>query len=341
MTIYDIARQAGVSTATVSRVLNHSGSVSEAARLKVEAIIEREGYIPNAFAHSLTTKRSGTVGIICPEIADANHAYPVSELSRLLRGSGFEILLIDTASNTESKRPYFNTMIRRQVEAVIVIGCGCGKAEEEDFRYAAGRVPVFVVNGRIDLKNVYSILCDEEKAACDMVRRFAGMGRHRILYLYDSDTYSGKMKLNGYLEGMRRYAGCEPFSIRLDNGHRSSFYEAARQVRALKEIGDIEAVLTADDSIAVGAAKALREAGLPPVPMIGFNDTILSRCAEPELSSVDIRMKQQCVLTVETLLDVLNGRETASCVKLDAALAERASLTDFMDRDVKNNKEKV
>ena len=52
-------------------------------------------------------------------------------------------------------------------------------------------------------------------------------------------------------------------------------------------------------------------------------------------------MKQQCVLTVETLLDVLNGRETASCVKLDAALAERASLTDFMDRDVKNNKEKV
>ena len=102
MNIYDVARLAGVSTATVSRVINHSGKVSEESRRKVENVIAREGYIPNAFAHSLNTKKSATIGIICPVISDVNHANPVSELSRLLRREGFEVLLINTESNMES-----------------------------------------------------------------------------------------------------------------------------------------------------------------------------------------------------------------------------------------------
>ena len=93
MNIYEIAFLAGVSTATVSRVLNNSGCVSEGTRKKVEAVIAREEYIPNAFAHSLTTKQSHTIGIICPDIADANHAYPVAVLSHLLRAQGSETFL--------------------------------------------------------------------------------------------------------------------------------------------------------------------------------------------------------------------------------------------------------
>lgn len=130
MNIYDVARMAGVSTATVSRVINHSGKVSEESRRKVESVIAREGYIPNAFAHSLNTKKSKTIGIICPVISDVNHAYPVSELSRLLRREGFEVLLINTESNMESKRAFFVSLINRQVDAAIVIGCNTTQQEK-------------------------------------------------------------------------------------------------------------------------------------------------------------------------------------------------------------------
>ena len=123
MNIYDIAKLANVSTATVSRVLNNSGPISQKSREKVEAVIAREGFIPNAFAHNLNTKQSHTIGIICPVIADPNHAYPVAELNRLLRANGFEILLISTQSNAESKRPYFQSLIHRQVDVVTTFSC--------------------------------------------------------------------------------------------------------------------------------------------------------------------------------------------------------------------------
>jgi len=327
--IYDIACMAGVSTATVSRVLNNSGYVSEASRKKVEEVIAREGYIPNAFAHSLTTKNSHTIGIICPVISDANHAYPVAELSRMLRENGFEILLISTPSNVESKRPYFVSLINRQVDAAVVIGCSCTKQETEDFHYAARHVPVFVVNGRIEGDNIFCTLCDEEKAACEAVRRFAEMGRKRVLYLYDTETYSGHMKLRGYLNGMKLYSDANPLSIQISSGSTSSFYQTVETVRGMLEESDFDAVLTADDSLAIGAAKALAEAGRDPVPIIGFNNTILSRCATPELSSVDNRMKQQCELTVQTMLSVFKGKRCSPCITLDALLVERASLTQF------------
>lgn len=327
--IYDIACMAGVSTATVSRVLNNSGHVSEASRRKVEEVIAREGYIPNAFAHSLTTKNSHTIGIICPVISDSNHAYPVAELSRLLRDNGFEILLISTPSNIESKRPYLISLINRQVDAAIVIGCSCTEQETKDFQYAAKHVPLFVVNGRIDGENIFCTLCDEEKAACEMVRQFVSMGRKRVLYLYDSETYSGHMKLNGYQKGMKFYSDTEPTAVQIRSSGTSSFYQTVDTVRGMLKDNTFDAVLTADDSLAVGAAKALAEAGREPVPMIGFNNTILSRCATPEVSSVDNRMKQQCELTVQTLLNVLKGKRSSPCITLDALLVKRASLEAF------------
>ena len=329
MTIYDIACKAGVSTATVSRVLNHTGRVSEESRRKVEEVIAREGFIPNAFAHSLTTKRSHTIGMICPVISDANHAYPVAELTGQLRENGFEVLLISTGSNTESKRAGFASLINHQAEAAVVIGCSEDEQEAEDFRYAAARLPVFIVNGRVEGENIYSILCDEEAGACGMVKRLADMGRRQIPYLYDSDTYSGHCKRRGYEEGMRRYTGEEPFTVRIVGEETSSFFQTKETVSRLLAGRPFDAVLSADDSLAIGAAKALREAGRDPVPMIGFNNTVLGRCATPELSSFDIDMKQLCRLTVRTLLDVLQGQTAPSCLKLEGKLVERASLLDF------------
>ena len=287
-------------------------------------MIAREGFIPNAFAHNLTTGQSHTVGIICPVISDPNHAYPVAELSRMLREHGFEILLINAQSNAESKRPYFQSLIHRQVDAAVVIGCNRTEAEREDFAFAAEYIPVLIVNGRLDGQNLYATLCDEKKAARGVVGLFARAGLHKILYLYDSETYSGAMKLEGYLQGVQDDGGT-PLAVQIVSDG-SSFYRTVDTVREMLSHTGFDAVFSADDSLAVGAAKALQAAGRPPVPMIGFNNTVLSRCATPELSSIDNCMKQQCELTVQTLLAVLEKKKTSPCIALDARLICRGEL---------------
>ena len=324
MNIYDVARMAGVSTATVSRVINHSGKVSEESRRKVESVIAREGYIPNAFAHSLNTKKSATIGIICPVISDVNHANPVSELSHLLRREGFEVLLINTENNMDSKREFFVSLIKRQVDAAIVIGCNTTLREKEDFQYAAEHIPVFIINGRIDGENIYCCLCDEASIAKEAVRLLCQSGYEKVLSLYDSQTYSGMKKLAGYREGMRAYSSFEPIEIMLDSG-RSSFYGAAEVIRQSQGKLDFDAVFTADDSLAAGAMKVLAAMGREKTPMIGFNNTILGACTSPELTSVDNHLCQQCSIVISSLRSVLRGEKPTQCLTLEGAFCWRES----------------
>ena len=330
MNIYEIACLAGVSTATVSRVLNHSDSVSEATRKKVEAIIAREEYIPNAYAHSLTTKQSHTIGIICPDISDINHSYPVAELSHHLRSHGFEILLISTDANQESKRDSFTSLIRRQAEAAIVIGCNTSQEEISDFHYAAGHFPVFILNGEIEGENIYSTRCDEQTAARDIVRMFAEAGRKRILYLYDSETYSGQMKMNGYLQGMREASGEEPMIIQIDDCFLSLLPHAIQNISNMLDHISFDAVLAADDILAIAAEKALSQRGLSPVPMVSFNNSMLAISATPELSSVDIKLSEQCDIIATNLLKVLSGEKPESSIVLNTQLYKRESLLRFI-----------
>lgn len=330
MNIYEIAFLAGVSTATVSRVLNHSGCVSEDTRKKVEAVIAREEYIPNAYAHSLTTKQSHTIGIICPDISDANHAYPVAVLSHLLRAQGFEILLIGTSNNEESKRQHFVSLIRRQVEAAIVISCNATEEEKADFRYAAGHFPVFILNGEIEGERIYSVRCDEYAAASGIVRMFVDAGRKHVLYLYDSHTYSGQMKMEGYRHGMNAYSHEEPMLVFIDGGTLSVLPYAMEQISCLLDQFTFDAVLAADDLLAIAVEKALRQAKRPSVPMVGFNNSTFSITATPELSSVDIRLANQCEIIVQNLLKVLSGGHPDSSTVLDTKLYKRESLLRYM-----------
>ncbi len=329
MTIYEIACLAGVSIATVSRVINKSGCVSEATKRKVEEIIAKEEYIPNAYAHSLNTKQSKTIGIICPDISDSNHAYPVAELSHLLRANGFEILLISTNTNQESKRPHFTSLIRYQAEATIVISCNTTLEEESDFQYAAGHFPVFILNGNIKGENIFCTYCDEKAAACNIVRMLAKSGRKRILYIYDSYTYSGHMKMEGYLLGMSKYAHETPLAIHIDTFDLQFMQIAVEQVsQALKNI-DFEAVIAADDMLAIAVQKMLYVEKRPQVPMVGFNNSSIGIAAMPEISSVDVQIPKQCELIMNNLLEVLAGRKAPSSICLETMLHKRDSLLAF------------
>ena len=171
MNIYDISTQAGVSIATVSRVLNGSEKVSPATRQKVLDIIEKNGYTPNAFARSLSFNTMSTVGILCSDASDVYQAQAIFYLERELRDKSYTSMLCCTGHNLQEKKEYLNLLLSRNVDAIFFIGShfveSTGKGNEYIFN-AAKKIPVFLLNGKLDGPNIYSILCDDESASKDI-----------------------------------------------------------------------------------------------------------------------------------------------------------------------------
>ena len=122
MNIYDISSQAGVSIATVSRVLNGSEKVSPATRQKVLDVIEKNGYTPNAFARSLSSNTMSTVGILCSDASDVYQAQAIYYLERELRNNSYTSMLCCTGYSLQEKTDYLHLLLSRNVDALFFIG---------------------------------------------------------------------------------------------------------------------------------------------------------------------------------------------------------------------------
>jgi LacI family transcriptional regulator/LacI family asc operon transcriptional repressor len=327
MNIYDIAKKAGVSVATVSRVLNDSPRVSQKSKEKVQRIMDEEGYVPNIFARGLSLNSVKSIGILCPVISDINHAAAVAHIERLLRTNGFDTLLASTGSYEDDKSKYLDFLLAKRVDAILCIGSGSGEtAEKASFERAASQVPVVVVNGMVKTKNVYCALCDEEGAVQGLVEELLRKGYQSIAYFYDTETYSGRQKLSGYRRGLAE-AGLgsdQRIELKIDteiNGIDASF----RETNALLDSGkSFSALIAADDIIAVGAQKALKKRDIL-IPIIGFNNSRFAQCADPEISSIDTMIENVCTIAVQQLMDVLQGRQAPERVLISASLVQRES----------------
>lgn len=330
MNIYDIAKKAGVSVATVSRVINDSKNVSEQSKKKVMAVINEEKYVPNVFARNLTCSSSKTIGILCPMISDINHVKPVSILERLLREAGYDILLCCTDSVSENKSKYLELLYNRRVDAIILIGSTVEEVDHyEHFATIATEIPVVIINGYVELDNVYCVLSNERAAVCQLVQKLYQHGCRNILYLNDTTSYSGYQKILGYRDGLQLCSLEERPEMIVQIPERED--ELIPSYQLTQEFIDsgisFDALIAADDILAVGAQKALREQGIN-IPIIGFNNSRFAQCATPELTSVDGNIETVCVTATQILLDVLRGGHPASHVVISTRLVQRDSFRD-------------
>ncbi len=299
--IYDIAAKAGVSTATVSRVLAGGKGVSDKLIQRVMEIIESEHYTPNPFARGLGSGSMSMVGVLCTDVSDIHYARAVSEVERLLREHGMDSLLCCTGNSLEGKKRGISLLMSKYVDGIILIGSIFSELDDNShIASAAQHVPVASINGFVDIPNVYCALCDEKGAVRRVVRHFASRGRRSILYLYDAITYSGRQKLDGITETAAE-TGCTLRTVFVDRS-----LDAARDAVSslLAENAAFDVVLASDDLLSVGAQHAL--AGRD-IPILGFDASILARCATPPLPSIDNRLADLCAIAVSSLLDAISG----------------------------------
>ncbi len=322
MNIYDIAKQSGVSIATVSRVLNGSRNVSEKTREKVRRVMQQEEYTPNAFARGLGLNSMKMIGILCTDISDTFYAKAVSLVEGLLRQQGFDALLCCTGNDLEDKKKYLNLLLTKRVDAVILIGSAFKEnVDNTHIESAARQVPVIIINGMVELPNTYCVICDERSAVSRNVDLLHQQGYNDILYLYDTLTYSGCIKIEGYKEGLINN-GISFRDELLVKTSKSLEKSGERVTKLLADGLRFSAVMASEDLLAIGALKALNSAGLE-MPVIGFNNSVLAQCSSPSLTSVDNMLETLCPTGITMLTDILEGKNVPQKVTISSKLVER------------------
>lgn len=315
MNIYDISKKAGVSIATVSRVINGADNVSEKTRAKILKIMEESGYMPNAFARGLGRGTMETIGIMCSDASDIYLANAIYFLETALRSHGYDSILCCTGYSLENKQKSFELLRSKKVDAIILVGSKFVEMEAENNTYileGAKEQPVMLVNGYLEGENIYSTLCDDAGGMCEAVVRLVQSGCRDLVYLYTSASHSGMEKLAGVRRGFKRCG--LPYDPKRIVQCKKDFYEAADVLEKLYEAKPFDAVLTSSDNTGIGALKFAMRRGLrvpEDLSIISFNNSILARSANPELTSVDSKIRDLCDTTVASLMKLLNPKTDA------------------------------
>ncbi len=332
MNIYDISRRAGVSIATVSRVLNNSPHVSENTRRKVLAVIDDTGYVPNAFARGLGLNTMRTIGLVCLGAADPYQAAALSLLEKDFREHGYDCLLTCTERDGESRRRAVEQLKGRHVDGMVLMGSSFIEEDEagnDCIREAAKSMPMVLLNGALQSEQVYCALCDDQQSARDAALHLLDAGCRRILHLYHSDNHSGRKKLAGYREAhaMRGLEVDEQLLCFFPK-EKSTYRVRDMLLQKEREGLKFDAVLASEDILAVGALKYAKAAGRS-VPedlcVMGYNDSNLCACTEPELSSVDNKLTDICRHIVTTMIGALDGKEMQQITLFAGGVVKRGS----------------
>jgi LacI family transcriptional regulator/LacI family asc operon transcriptional repressor len=328
--IYDVSQKAGVSIATVSRVLNGNHSVAESTRKRVEAAIKELGYEPNVFARGLGLNTMQTIGILCNDSSDIYIANAVYYLQHFLSEHHYDSILCCTGNNPDDFRKYTKMILSKRVDAVIYTGSQfiLNQPDDHDNSYildASKEVPIFLLNGILEGENIYCVVNDDHLAIHDAAAKLIRDGRRHIVYLYSGTTLSSQNKLSGFTDALNE-AGI-PNRIEYTHLGPKDIYAAKSYLETLYEKGmPINAVLASEDTLAVGAVKFAEEHGIripEDMEIIGYNNSILAECTEPELTSIDNHVEKVCRTLTDNCLKVLSGEEAPHKVVLTAVRVDR------------------
>lgn len=326
-TIKDVAKIAGVSPSTVSRVISNSSKISESTKQKVYLAMKEVGYKPNIIARSLANKSTKTLGLILPDTDNHQNINPF--FVQLMRGisfyaqkRGYYILYAYCTSEQNKKKVVEDLVDSRWVDGIILSTL---EQSDESIQFLEQVEKPFVVVGRPDLsEHVLWVDNDNFHIMYNVVSQLIREGNQKIGFLGGPQGFTvTKDRLEGYKKAL------ESRGIEYDgNLVRFSEYDECKGCEACREIlksKDLDALVTTDDLLAFGALKASQESNYP-VNVVGFNNTVLADYVTPSLSSVDIKADQLGHYAAKLLIDHLENNQTQ--IKnyiVDAAFVDRES----------------
>jgi DNA-binding LacI/PurR family transcriptional regulator len=325
-TIYDVARLAGVSTATVSRALNGTGQIAPATRAAIDAAVEQLGYQTNTVARSLVTKSTETIALLLPDITNPFYAALVSGIQQRALETGHTMLLCTTEGDPEREEQYLTLLRAKQVDGVLVDGLVL--PPERIARFVREGLPIVCLDRDVDSAAVPLVQVDNRLGARMATEHLLSLGHTRIAHVQGAPELGISVeRVQGYREALAD-AGIpfDPHLLAIGSFTEEGGYDAAR---SLLETPSFTAVFAANDLSAIGVINAIVQSGrrVPAdVSIVGFDDLRLSKFTTPPLTTIHQPALEIAQLATQLLLELANGREVRQLRHLlEPALVVRSS----------------
>ena len=323
VTMREVARQAGVSVATVSRVFNASGPVGEATREQVLQTAGRLRYVPNGTARSLTTSTTETVGVLLPNLYGDFYSELIRGAESAARAARYHVLLTSVHDGPDEFVAALRTLAGR-VDGLVVMSPDLG-ADTLRKNLPAG-LPAVVLGAAVDGHAAVEI--DNAAGAAAMTGHLVGLGHRRIAHLAGPEgNADAEARRAGYLAALAE-AGLDADPALVLGGAftEASGYAAVGPFLALADRPT--ALFAANDAMAIGALRALREAGLDvpaDVALAGFDDVPVARYVTPALTSVHVPIDEMGARAVGAVLAAVRQSDGRGSVTLPTRLVVRES----------------
>ncbi|MEH7127448.1 catabolite control protein A [Neobacillus drentensis] len=288
ITIYDVAREANVSMATVSRVVNGNPNVKPVTRKKVLDVIDRLGYRPNAVARGLASKKTTTVGVIIPDISNIFFAELARGIEDIATMYKYNIILSNSDQNKDKELHLLNTMLGKQVDGLVFMGGNITAEHVEEF----GKSPVpIVLAGSIEESNTMpSVNIDYEEAVYDSIKEFIEKGHKNIAFVVGPlhEPKNTFKKLRGYQRALAE-SGI-PYNEELVVEGDYTYDSGIEAIEKLLEAADRPtAILVGSDEMALGVVHGAEDKGYK-IPedfeVITSDNTRLSLMVRPQLTTI-------------------------------------------------------
>lgn len=307
VTIYDVAREANVSMATVSRVVNGNQNVKPATRKKVLEVIERLEYRPNAVARGLASKKTTTVGVIIPDISNnlyAELARGIEDIATMYR---YNIILANSDQNEGKELTLLDTMLGKQVDGIVMMTDKVTEKIQASMDHSP--VPI-VLAGSVDESNeIASVNIDYFKAAYEAVKVLIGNGHKKIAFVSGPDTHTvNQYKLDAYKKALEEEGlGVDESLIVSEEDTYDSGISAYEELSALEE--GPTAFFAGSDELAIGIIHGAQDTGkhVPDdIEVISFENSKLARMVRPQLSSVVLPLYDIGAVAMRLLTKLMN-----------------------------------
>ena len=327
LSIIDVARLAGVSTATVSHVINKSGRFSKETEEKVMKVIEQYGYVSNNNARSLKSSASHTVGLIIPNINNDFFSSIAVTIEQFFDYYDYSLFICNTDNDPQKERRYFRRLDSMRVDGIIVISCQ--KRIEKDV--ISRNVPIVLLDripeNDMDLPVVTS---DSKSGIYQATASLIEKGCRNIIFISSFlATYVSTNRSEGYLEAMHDHG--LPVSresiIQLESGP-SIVHSETSVYNYISRGNKVDGIICTSDNQAIGAMEGVRRRGLrvpEDIKVYGFDNQFQSRISTPTLSTVERSPSSLGKISSEVLMNLIRNKPAEKTTVLSCSLVQRES----------------
>ncbi|MCX7951876.1 MAG: LacI family transcriptional regulator [Clostridiales bacterium] len=326
LNIKDIAKLAGVSPATVSRVINNSGNVNEENKERVLKVLEETGYKPNALARGLIHKKTNTLGIVVPDISNINFSEFVKGIENQARSYDYNIILTTSENNFNKEVECFEMFKEKRVDGIIFSGTRFTEKHKSELDNST--IPFLVFGQNFEHEKIISININNQKAAYDATKLLFSKGAKNIAMIGGPlwDRAAGYDRFMGFLSASVE-RGLKPNELIYEEGD-FTIKSGYNLMKAILNKKKIDAILAANDFMALGAIKCLADLGYSvpnEVQVMGFDDNIIAEIYNPSLTTVKINFYEAGKIAAKAIIDKINKLKVDKYIELKYELVIRKS----------------